>query len=453
MKQVYWKVTMIVMEFIFCMNAYAYDFEANGIYYGYNAANQTAYVTYGTEKYSGNVVIPESVTFNGRIMAVASIGPIAFEYCNDLYSVSIPNSVTTIGDRAFSGSGLKSVDIPNSVTTIEPCAFENCNLTSLFIPSSIMTIGKDAFAHCELLETLVIEDSEKPIEIHYFNYDPFKGSNPKYVYVGRDCISYSVLSYIPMDSRLATIFSIGKNVKYVRYTSNTLTTIYSASVTPEDMEIDFLNSTYLNATLYVPTGTKEKYMAAEGWKNFFNIQEMDVADMWDGKNEPPTSNEAKEKCAKPTIRYSNGKLLFESTTEGAICQSTITDSDITSYSGNEVQLGVTYNISVYATATGYEDSDVATATLCWIDVDPKTEGIENNVSQVRARAILIQANNGTLSISGAEDGTNIDIYTSSGMMIGSAKSSGDSTSIATGLRNGEIVIVKIGDKAVKVVMK
>lgn len=221
----------------------------------------------------------------------------------------------------------------------------------------------------------------------------------------------------------------------------------------EPAKADFSNSTYLNATLYVPTGSKEKYMATDGWKNFFNIQEMDVAIMWNGNGEPQSIDETKKKCEKPTIHYSNGKLLFESATEGAICQSTITDSDITSYSGNEVQLGVTYHISVYATAEGYENSDVATATLCWIDVEPKTERIEDNVSQVRARTILIQTNNGTLNISGPENGTNIDIYTSSGMMIGSAKSSSESISIATGLRNGEIAIVKIGNKAIKVIMK
>ena len=179
---------------------------------------------------------------------------------------------------------------------------------------------------------------------------------------------------------------------------------------------------------------------------------MDVKDMWNG-NVEPTNGDSKEKCEKPTIRYFNGKLMFDSATKGAICQSTITDSDITSYSSNEVELGVTYHISVYATAEGYDNSDVATATLCWIDVDPKTEGIENSVSQVRAKAILLQTNNGTLNISGAEDGTNIDIYTSSGMMVGSVKSSGKSTSIATGLRNGEVAIVKIGEKVVKVLMK
>jgi hypothetical protein len=219
------------------------------------------------------------------------------------------------------------------------------------------------------------------------------------------------------------------------------------------MKIDFLNSTYLNAKLYVPTGTKEKYMAADGWKNFFNIHEMNIEDMWDGKNNPPTNDGSKEKCEKPTIRYSNGRLLFESTTEGATCQSTITDSDIKSFSGNEIKLGVTYKISVYATATGYENSEVATATLCWIDIEPKTEGIESGVAQVKANAVLIQSHDGTVSVEGVADGTDITIYDTSGQMVGSTKAHCNYTTIATNLRNGSVAIVRIGDKSLKIIMK
>ena len=109
--------------------------------------------------------------------------------------------------------------------------------------------------------------------------------------------------------------------------------------------------------------------------------------------------------------------------------------------------------SVYATAMGYENSEVATATLCWIDVEPKTEGIENSIAQVRATPILIHSDNGNLNIQGAMDGVSIGIYTTSGVMVGSDKSSGTSTSIATGLKKGEVAIVKIGDKSIKVVMK
>ena len=76
------------------------------------------------------------------------------------------------------------------------------------------------------------------------------------------------------------------------------------------------------------------------------------------KNENPLG-----KCATPTIDYQNGTLTFGCETEGATCQYAITNIDIKSGSGNEVQLGETYHISVYATKDGYEDSDVVTKDI------------------------------------------------------------------------------------------
>lgn len=101
MKQFYWKMAIIVITLMICMSASGYDFEVNGIFYGYNASDQTAYVTYGTEKYSGDVVIPESVTYNGRTLAVTAIGEEAFTNCSDIQSISLPNNLTNIGDFAF----------------------------------------------------------------------------------------------------------------------------------------------------------------------------------------------------------------------------------------------------------------------------------------------------------------------------------------------------------------
>ena len=195
--------------------------------------------------------------------------------------------------------------------------------------------------------------------------------------------------------------------------------------------------------LYVPKGTKAIYESADIWKNFWNIEEFSE----DGIEEQNT------KCTKPIITYSNGILSFTCETEGATCQYSITDDDIKSGNSNEVQLGVTYNISVYATKAGYVNSDVATATLCWIDVEPKTEGITNIVSNVRARAVLIQSNGNQLTISGADEGTAINVFDISGKPAGSAKASAETTTINTTLRSGDIGIVKIGEKAIKVLMK
>ena len=93
-----------------------------------------------------SVTIPNSVT---------SIGERAFSYCSGLISVTIGNSVTSIGAEAFANcSGLTSVTIPNSVTSIGDEAFYECSgLTSVTIGNSVTSIGDEAFARCnELLD-------------------------------------------------------------------------------------------------------------------------------------------------------------------------------------------------------------------------------------------------------------------------------------------------------------
>ena len=93
-----------------------------------------------------NLVIPETVT------SLVS----TFRGCQSLTSVTIPNSVTSIGKDAFCGCyGLTSVTIPNSVTTIGNYAFYGCSgLTSLTIPNSVTSIGDYAFKHCTGLSSI-----------------------------------------------------------------------------------------------------------------------------------------------------------------------------------------------------------------------------------------------------------------------------------------------------------
>ena len=102
------------------------------------------------KKYKGRssvVVIPNSVT---------SIGDWAFSGCSGLTSVTIGGSVTSIGDCAFDGcTGLTSITIPDSVTSIGGSAFDGCTgLTSITIGDSVTSIGEDAFVGCTGLTTV-----------------------------------------------------------------------------------------------------------------------------------------------------------------------------------------------------------------------------------------------------------------------------------------------------------
>ncbi len=134
--------------------------EINGIYYYLIPKGNAAEVTSNPNKYSGTVVIPETVTYNDVTYSVTNIGNDAFYGCNGLTSITIPNSVTSIGYSAFyKCSGLSSIVIPNSVTSIGGAAFSGCSgLTSISIGNSVTNIKKEAFQGCSRLTSVNISD-------------------------------------------------------------------------------------------------------------------------------------------------------------------------------------------------------------------------------------------------------------------------------------------------------
>ena len=190
--------------------------DSNPLYYAHHLySNEDTEIT--------NLVIPNSVT---------SIGGGAFADCSGLTSVTIPNSVTSIGNGAFFNcSGLTSVTIPNSVTSIGSAAFYYCfGLTSVTIGSGVTSIGVYAFYYCSGLTSVTIGSGVTSI-----GYAAFDGAD------------------------IPTVVSLIENPFAITGKTSDSST--------------FTQNTFLNATLYVPKGTIEKYKATDGWKDFVFIEE------------------------------------------------------------------------------------------------------------------------------------------------------------------------------------
>jgi hypothetical protein len=154
-----------------------------------NSVNGLLVTSIGYDAFDGcavtSVTIPNSVTNIGdgafyncssltNVMIgtnVANIGDWAFGYCYILTNITVPNSVTSIGDGAFYDCyDLTSATIPNSVTNIGYDVFYDCyNLTSVTIPNSITSIATNAFQNCSSLTNVTIPNSVTNISEHAFD--------------------------------------------------------------------------------------------------------------------------------------------------------------------------------------------------------------------------------------------------------------------------------------------
>ncbi len=157
------KILSFLLLMLLPMTASADAVEIDGVWYNLIPKGEAAEVTSNPsgEKYSGDIVIPDKVTYDGVEFNVLKIADGIFADSKDLTSISFLNGITEISSKMLYGcTGLISVKIPDTVTKISDYAFYNCrSLTSVDIPNSVITIGQNVFAECQSLESIVIPNS------------------------------------------------------------------------------------------------------------------------------------------------------------------------------------------------------------------------------------------------------------------------------------------------------
>ena len=192
------------------LSASAQDIEvknADDVTISYNYINNKTELavtsSFYSNEYTGNVVIPESVTYNNKTYSVTSIDSYAFEGCSGLTSITIPNSITSIGYSAFKNcSGLTSITIPNSVTSIGYFAFQNTNLKSVTIGTGVLSISYGAF-------------EPKPVKVIWLTNTPPNGyeeAEGTVNYVANEL--YTFLSNKTVYPFLSSMFEVD-GIKYV----------------------------------------------------------------------------------------------------------------------------------------------------------------------------------------------------------------------------------------------
>ncbi len=304
---------LFALGIILNLSGFAYDFEVDGIFYNITSIEEkTVEVTYSTDlNYQQNyIVIPAEVTWNNYVFSVKGIGRNAFDsgnYPNKVDTIIISKGIEYIGELAFQCQRLKKIQIPNTVKTIGSNAFSPgnernittdwyvedyewlCTIGHYFsyphvkdiyvdnkkidgdfiIPEGVPYISS-CFWGCDWIKTLSIPSTVSNISGSFWRCTNLESveikEGVKNLYGQFDgCTN---LKSVTLPNSLVSIGG------YVFNNCPALIDIQSFITEPFPTD-GFTNGQYLNATLTVPHGTKAKYLAVDGWKNFVNIQERD----------------------------------------------------------------------------------------------------------------------------------------------------------------------------------
>ena len=302
--------------------ASAYDFEVDGLYYNKISEGEVSVVK-GDKQYSGDVVVPASITVEGVQYAVTAIGQQAFEFCSvnsivlpeglkkidDLAlacfakEVNLPSTLEEIGFCAFNGCLFTDIELPEGLRVIGDYAFRGLLIKEVVIPSTVTKIGVDAFGGCGYSEAERKSYGLDHISVAEGNpyYDSREDCNAVIETATNKLVVGTNNTQIPSDvttlgdcafsyCNLMTTIIIPASVEYLEKNSlmqcNGLTDIYVCRQEPPDNRSPF-GDPYLDGfdfdhvVLHVPTGCMSDYATGKTWKYFKNIVEFDPNNMGD----------------------------------------------------------------------------------------------------------------------------------------------------------------------------
>ena len=190
------------------------------------------------------------------------------------------------------------------------------------------------------------------------------------------------------------------------------------------------------STLVVPESALQVYKTTAPWSGFGTFRTVDGTEV------------ETKKCETPTIAFNDGKLTFACATDDVEYISEVTSADFNKFYTGEVALPACYNITVKATKTGYDDSDVATAKLYWLTSSGSLEG--TNINRVSMRGIAIQSSDGFLTITGLDNNERVEFYAVNGTALGAVNAIDGAVTFSA--KSGSIVVAKIGKESVKVMV-
>ncbi len=281
--------------------------------------------------------------------------------------INMGANVDSIGYSAFLNCGkLKSIVLPKVLRAIPDNCFNGTRIKDVVIPASVISVGNLAFNWNDSIKTIRIEDSDKPITFYDSNYTTFDNGGASYtVYQGRDIERY----YRPDESPFPQAESVAFGAQVTElgngmYNCQKIKNIIAPWETPISINSNvFYSGLYRSATLYVPRKNLAAYKAAAVWKNFLSMEEMEET-----------------KCYTPTATLENGRLHFECETKDVTFHYKYTYPEGREGTGNDIGVGQTINLILYATKAGLEDSDKAYYEL-EISGGGSIVGIKGDVNQ------------------------------------------------------------------------